>query len=79
MTLTRGRVRIDLTPAFEALPPSDQILALGQLVLTVTARPGVGQAEFTLDGEPIDVPRGNGLLVSGTVVRDDYVKLLQGA
>ncbi len=76
VTLTRGRVRIDLTPTFEALPPSDQILALGQLVLTLTARPGVGQAEFTLDGDPIDVPRGNGLLVSGSLVREDYVKLL---
>ncbi len=76
VTLTRGRVRIDLTPTFEALPPSDQILALGQLVLTVTARPGVGQAEFTLDGKPVDVPRGNGLLVSGSVVREDYAKLL---
>jgi hypothetical protein len=36
----------------------------------------IGLAEFTLDGEPTDVPLGNGLLSDGPVEFDDYANLL---
>ena len=77
--VTRGVAQVDATRAFlTALQPGDQRLAIAQIVLTLTSRPGVGQVIFTVDGEPIAVPRGRGDLVeSGTPVTfDDYVNLV---
>ena len=37
---------------------------------------GVGLASFTLDGEALQVPRGNGLFTGDPVAVDDYVNLL---
>ena len=55
-----------------ALSSDDQLLALAQLVFTLTARPGIGQVRFTLRGEAIQVPRADGSLVATPVSRDDY-------
>lgn len=76
VTLLGGVATVDLTSAFSLLPPGDQVLGLGQIVLTLTAQPGVGQVRFTLEGQAIDVPRGDGNLATGPVSRDDYSDLL---
>ena len=52
------------------------MLALGQLVLTATARPGVGQVRFTLEGLPVQVPTADGTVTSDPLSRDDYLALL---
>jgi hypothetical protein len=36
----------------------------------------VGLVSFTLEGAPVDVPRGDGSVTSGAVSRDDYAELL---
>ncbi len=64
---------------FEQTPPEDQLLAIGQIVLTVTEVGGIGQVLFTQAGSPLQVPRGpGGGLSSGTdpLARRDYVDLL---
>ncbi|MET1000234.1 MAG: GerMN domain-containing protein [Acidimicrobiia bacterium] len=76
ISLARGVADIDLGPAFLELPSNDQVLALGQLVLTATARPGVGQVRFTLEGLPVQVPTADGTIASDTLSRDDYLALL---
>lgn len=76
IALARGVADIDLGPAFLELPSNDQVLALGQLVLTATARPGVGQVRFTLEGLPVQVPTADGTIASDTLSRDDYLALL---
>ena len=49
-----GFVTVDLVgEAFQRIDPADQRSAIGQIVLTLTERPGVGQVRFTLDGEPL--------------------------
>ena len=60
------------------LSPIDQRLAIAQLVLTITSRPGIGQAQFSVNGTPIAIPRGRGDLSKPgeTVSYDDYVSLL---
>jgi hypothetical protein len=74
--LRGGIARVDLLPAVSNLGGDDQLLAVAQLVCSLTARPGVGQISFTLGGAPVDVPRGDGSLTSDPVSRDDYAALL---
>jgi hypothetical protein len=73
-----GVATVDLGGEVSTLSPGDQLLAFGQIVCTLTTRPGIGQVSFTLDGAPLNVPRGDGSLGSGPVSRDDYGALLPG-
>jgi spore germination protein GerM len=75
--LVGGVARVDLVPAVARLGSEEQLLAIGQLVCSLTSQPGVGPVSFTLDGTPIDVPRGDGSLTSGPVSRDDYQELME--
>jgi hypothetical protein len=70
--LARGLATIDLSEAFADLGGADQLVALAEIVYTATARPGVGQVLFTLEGEPIEIPRGDGSLSSDAVTRGDF-------
>ena len=76
LKLAAGVVQIDLAQGVAELGGDTQLLAIAQLVCTLTARPGVGQVSFTFGGLPVDVPRGDGTLTSGAVSRDDYAQLL---
>lgn len=67
-----GIASVELGDAFLAVGPDDQRLALAQLVFTLTGRPGVGRVMFKINGEPIDVPQGDGTLTSDSVSRDSY-------
>lgn len=73
-----GIARVDLGRSISELGGEEQLLAVAQIVCTLTARPGVGQVAFTLEGTPIEVPRGDGSLVAQPVSRDDYATLLAG-
>lgn len=70
-----GIATIDLGPPFNEIAGRDQIVALAQIVSTVTGLPGVGRVRFTLDGNPIGVLRGDGAVTNETVSRDDYATL----
>ncbi|WP_421119736.1 GerMN domain-containing protein [Aquihabitans daechungensis] len=74
--LARGVARVDFRPAVTEMGGDEQLLAVAQLVCTLTAQPGVGPVSFTLAGTPVDVPRSDGSLTSGPVSRDDYADLL---
>jgi hypothetical protein len=66
---------------FEQIPPEDQLLAIGQLVLTITEIRGIGQVKFVQNGLPRGVPRGSGGITDGTepLARRDYQDLLNPA
>jgi spore germination protein GerM len=72
VSVARGTATVDLGRRFTALSGEDQVIALAQLVYTVTGQPGVGLVRFTLDGRATEVPRANGELTSGPVSRDDF-------
>jgi len=77
--ISKGVAQINTTSEFlNGLSPIDQRLAIAQLVLTFTRRPGVGQVTFTVDGQNVAVPRGRGDLAKpGTTVSfDDYSSLI---
>ncbi len=71
---TRGIANIDLD--FANIPPATQILAIAQIVCTLTSLPGIGQVRFTNHGRPIDVPRADSSLTNQPVSRDDYKALI---
>lgn len=77
VTLKAGIATVSLTSRFPELPPSEQRLAVAQLVLTLTSRPGVGQVAFSLEDKSVDVPRADGSITRGNVSRDDYRALLR--
>jgi spore germination protein GerM len=74
-----GYVTVDLAAeAFALIDPADQRIAVGQIVMTLVNRPGIGQVVFTLDGEPLRVPRRDGVQSAPgePVSKNDYVTLL---
>ncbi len=71
-----GRAAIDLSASFADSEGADQILAVGQLVYTATALPGVGEVSFELAGVPVAVPAADGTLQSEPVTRQQYAPLL---
>ena len=77
--LSAGVASVGLAPKFRDLPATEQRLAVAQLVLTLTERPGVGQVIFTIAGRPVAVPRANGSFGSRTVSSDNYVDLVDQA
>ena len=70
-----GIATIDLGQPFTEISGRDQIVALAQIVSTVTGLPGVGRASFTLAGSPVGVLRGDGAVTNESVSRDDYATL----
>lgn len=77
--VVRGVATVNAASSFlNNLSPGDQNLAIAQIVLTLTSRPGIGQVLFSVDGSPIAVPRGRGDLApaSQAVSFDDYTNLI---
>jgi hypothetical protein len=70
-----GIASVDLGTGFTDIVGRDQIMALAQIVSTVTGLPGVGRVAFTLEGVPVGVPRGDGAVTTESVSRDDYALL----
>lgn len=71
-----GVAEVDLSSSFADAGGQQQLRAIAQVVCTLTARPGIGQVAFTLDGEAIAVPRGDASTTTDPVTRDDYRRLI---
>lgn len=79
VAVLRGVATVNATsPFLSNLSPGDQNLAIAQIVLTLTSRPGIGQVLFSVDGSLIAVPRGRGDLAPAgqSVSFDDYTNLI---
>jgi spore germination protein GerM len=68
-----GVATIELSGVGSAQPSGrERALAIAQMVYTATAIPGVDRVRFEVDGEPAEVPRGDGTLTGRPVDRGDY-------
>lgn len=67
-----GVAAVDLGDEFATADGATQRTALAQIVYTLTGRPGIGRVSFTLEGQPVEIPRGDGSLTTGSVSRDSY-------
>jgi spore germination protein GerM len=75
--LSRGVATVELTSSITELSPEDQLLAVGQFVLTLTDLPGVGSVQFTVDGAPAAVPTPTGESTEQPAFRDQFLELTQ--
>lgn len=71
-----GLVVLDLSRDVLSITGRQQILALAQVVWTATALPSVDRVLFEFDGEPAEVPNGNGTLTSSPLGRLSYRDLI---
>ncbi|WP_421117925.1 GerMN domain-containing protein [Aquihabitans daechungensis] len=69
---SRGIAEVDLTSSFGDIRSREQILALGQIVFTLTGQPGIGGVRFTVEGEDVIVPLSDGTLSDDPLSRDDF-------
>jgi hypothetical protein len=77
ISLRGGVAQVDLAPRLIDLGPTEQRLAVAQIVMALTGRPGVGQVTFTSDRRPISVIRADGTLTTAAVSRDDFVAVVR--
>ena len=70
-----GRATVQLDGDFVAADIREQVLALAQLVYTVTELPGIRGVEFAVDGQPAEIPTVQGRLKVGAVSRADFAAI----
>lgn len=77
LSIEDGIARVDLTSEFETGGGSASMQTrLAQVVYTITQFPTVEGVVFSLDGEPIDVLGGEGVIIDHPLTRRDYAELL---
>ena len=75
LQLSAGTATVRLDRDFAATHIREQILALAQLVYTITELPGVDGVQFTFDNEPAEIPTAEGRLKAGPVNRVDFAAI----
>lgn len=76
---SRRTATVDLDPAFAEIRAAEQPIAIAQVVFTLTRRPEVERVAFTLEGDPLEVPRGDGSLTSDPLTQGDFPELARPA
>jgi hypothetical protein len=67
---------VDIAEADESNARSDEVLAYGQIVCTLTARADIDSVVFTRDNRRLEVPRADGSLSRGPLSVGDYASLI---
>lgn len=73
--VNNGLATVNITGPFAEAPANEQVLAVAQLVYTLTELPGISGVLITLGGFPVAVPRADGTLTTSPLTRADYVSL----
>jgi spore germination protein GerM len=77
LTIEDGIARVDLTSEYESGGGSASMqMRLAQVVYTITQFPTVEGVVFSLDGRPIEVLGGEGVVLDHPLTRKDYADLL---
>ena len=66
---------VQLPPGFDGLAVSEQILAVGQLVFTISGNSDAFQVRFKAGEKSVPVPDGGGRLMGRPVTRADYGRI----
>lgn len=73
-----GITRVDLSESFTGIVGEEALLALAQLVFTVSAATSSDGVAFSIEGEPVPVALEDGEVTSDPVRPEDYDDLLGG-
>jgi hypothetical protein len=77
LDIAGGVATVDLSHEFESGGGTlSMSMRLAQVVYTITQFPTVHSVQFRLDGEPVTVFSGEGIVLDHPVARDDYKDLL---
>ena len=68
-------IRVDLSEEFTAIVGEEALLALAQLVYTVTGATSADRVVIWIEGESVPVARGDGEITSRPIGRHDYDEL----
>jgi Sporulation and spore germination len=79
VSLVDGQVTVDLAGESGVVTPAESPLTVGQIVLTLTAFPGIDEVRLTRDHVSIEVPLADGSLTSAPLGADDYRLLRRDA
>lgn len=71
-----GEATVDVVEGLAGSVRSDEVLAYGQLVCTLTSRDDIDRVSFVQDGEPLGVPRADGSLSTGPLTVTDYASMI---
>jgi spore germination protein GerM len=74
--LQGGVARIDIAPGDQVPSPSRVLLAVAQVVLSVTSVPGVDAVLVSRDGGALELPLPGGALTGAPVTAQDYASLV---
>jgi spore germination protein GerM len=69
------RVVLELSGDTEGRSATENVLAVGQIVLSVTALPSVGEVTFSRDGVPVEALLADGALTTDPLTEADYESL----
>jgi hypothetical protein len=72
-----AEARVEIAETDEGGARSDEMIAYGQIVCTLTARPDVSSVIFVRDGARLEVPRADGSLSAGPLHGADYASLVR--
>ncbi len=70
-----GTVSVAVTDAFTALPSSEQVLLIGQVVMTMTSAGADAVLVTDAQGAPLAIPLPDGRLLDGPATAADYAPL----
>jgi spore germination protein GerM len=71
-----GIATVELADNLEGTGRNDDVLAFGQIVCTLTTRPGIAWVTFARAGQRIEVPRGDGSLTADPLNAASYSRLI---
>jgi hypothetical protein len=67
---------VEISEPDDSAARNDAVLAYGQIVCTLTARADIAAVSFQRDGQPLQVPRGDGTLTGQALRASDYRSLI---
>ena len=74
-SLEGATLTLDLSEELNAVQGERQMIAIAQMVFTATELAGIDGVRFQIEGEPVEVPKGDGTSTSAPVRQADYPDL----